>query len=74
MPHNNWQIRIKGHSTFEAKPIDAMRQMLYKPEFVGSFISLVRRVKSMQMNWMTIVAIIVIVVAVGFLLMRRKSS
>jgi LPXTG-motif cell wall-anchored protein len=51
-----------------------MRQMLYKPEFVGSFISLVRRVKSMQMNWMTIVAIIVIVVAVGFLLMRRKSS
>lgn len=47
--------------------------MLYKPEFVGSFISLVRSVKSMQMNWMTIVAIIVIVVAVGFLLMRRKS-
>jgi len=27
----------------------------------------------MQFNWMTIVAIIVIVIAVGFFIMRRKA-
>ena len=29
---------------------------------------------TMQMNWMTIAAIIVIVVAIGFFLMRRRAG
>ena len=32
-----------------------------------------RRVNPMQFNWMTIVAVVVIVLAVGFLIMRRKA-
>ena len=33
-----------------------------------------RRISAMQFNWLTIAAIIIIVLAVGFLLMKRRQK
>jgi hypothetical protein len=44
---------------------------VYKPAVLSYFFS--EGGSSMELNWMTITAIIVIVVLAGFLIMRRRS-